>query len=86
VRRGFQRFRGQAGLGFGDVKLITALAFWLGLATPWAVVAAAGIGLAFAVLRGAGRRNERFAFGPMIAAAAWIVGMTREAGLWPVGL
>ena len=69
------------GLGFGDVKLLSALAIWLGLATPWTVVAAALIGLvAMAGLRPADRRLP---FGPMIAASAWTVGILVENGLWP---
>ena len=44
TRQLFLRFRGKPGLGFGDVKLISALALWLGLATPAAVALAAGLG------------------------------------------
>lgn len=83
VRRGFLRFKRQPGLGFGDVKLIAALALWLGLATPWALVAASLSGLAaFAVLRPA---DGRLAFGPAIAGGGFVVGLIVEAGLWPVG-
>jgi len=81
VRRGFLRFRGRPGLGFGDVKLAAALALWLGLATPWAMLLAASLGLvAILILRPAG---GRLAFGPSLAAAGWIVGLIREAHVWP---
>lgn len=70
-----------AALGFGDVKLLAALALWLGPLTPWAVVGASALGLIFILVRG--RRGEPIAFGPWIALAAWIVGLVREAGAWP---
>jgi leader peptidase (prepilin peptidase)/N-methyltransferase len=70
------------GLGLGDVKLLAALAVWLGPLAPIAMTAAAVSGLCgFLVLRPG---NGRLAFGPFIAASAWIVGMTREAGAWPL--
>lgn len=73
---------GEPGLGFGDVKLIAALALWLGADTPWMVVGAASLGLvAVAVLRPPG---GRLPFGPPIAAAAWTLGFVREAHLWPM--
>lgn len=81
VRRGFSLVRGTEGLGFGDVKLIAALALWLGAATPIALVIACVAGLAiFAISRPGG---SRMAFGPMIAAGCWTLGMVREAGGWP---
>ena len=81
VRRGFILVKRKPGLGFGDVKLIAALAFWLGAATPWAVVAASIGGLSlFAVTR---PKDGRIAFGPMIAASAWSLGLVKEAGWWP---
>ena len=81
VRRGYRLMRRRSGLGFGDVKLVAALAFWLGSATPWAVALASLLGLAaFDVAR---PKGGRIAFGPFIALAAWIVGMSREARWWP---
>lgn len=82
LREAGRRRRGDPGLGLGDVKLIAALALWLGAATPVMVVVASGLGLLAAPwLRGADRRLP---FGPMIAAAAWVVGiaMQRGWGLW----
>lgn len=76
-----ERLRGEPGLGAGDVKLIAALALWLGAATPWMVVGAAGLGLlGMLVFRPADRR---LAFGPAIATSAWAVGLAVEGGLWP---
>lgn len=74
--------RGREGLGLGDVKLISALALWLGLATPWMVVLASILGLgSVAILR---PKMGRLAFGPMIGAAAFIIGVIRESGAWPM--
>jgi len=76
-----RRLRGDPGLGLGDVKLVAALALWLGTATPWLVAGAslAGLGL-MAVARPA---DGRLPFGPSLALAAWVVGIAREAGAWP---
>ena len=82
VRRGFLYLRREPGLGFGDVKLVAALALWLGLATPWAVALASVFGLAaFGIAR---PKDRRMAFGPSIALAAWLVGMSREVGWWRI--
>ncbi len=81
VRRSFLWLRRKPGLGFGDVKLLAALAPWLGVATPWAVVGASVLGLlTFAVLR---PKDGRIAFGPMLILAGLIVGLLREAHAWP---
>ncbi|MDR3511009.1 MAG: A24 family peptidase [Caulobacteraceae bacterium] len=81
VGAGYRAVRGRTGLGFGDVKLVAALALWLGLLTPWAVALAAGGALVMSLIRG--RSRQRIAFGPAIAAGGWLVGMIMEAGLWP---
>lgn len=70
------------GLGFGDVKLVSALALWLGPATPWMVVIAAALGLLMQALRPRDPEH-RLAFGPALAVAAWGVGMSMELGWWP---
>ncbi len=81
VRRGFLALRGRPGLGLGDVKLLAALALWLGLATPWALAGAAVLGLiAAAVLRS---KDGRIPFGPAIAVAGWSLGLALEAGRLP---
>ena len=80
ARRAFMALRRRPGLGLGDVKLITALSIWLGTATPWAVLGASAAGLAWlAVWR---PKDGKIAFGPMIAGAAWIIGLGREAHWW----
>lgn len=82
LRRLSQARNGEPGLGFGDVKLVGALALWLGVDTPWMVTGAAALGLAAMVLlRPPG---GRLAFGPAIAAAGWSLGVMREANLWPM--
>jgi leader peptidase (prepilin peptidase)/N-methyltransferase len=81
VRRGFLALRRRPGLGFGDVKLVAALALWLGAATPWAVALAAALGLAALLI--ARPADGRIAFGPALAAGAWVVGLSLEAGAWP---
>lgn len=71
---------GEVALGLGDVKLVAALALWLGAATPLMVAAASVLGLAAAPwLRGADRRMP---FGPMIAASGWTLGVLVERGWW----
>lgn len=81
VRRAFLVSQGKPGLGFGDVKLTAALALWLGILTPWAVALAAIFGLtAFATLRPA---DGRLPFGPWLALGGGLVGLAREAGIWP---
>lgn len=69
------------GLGLGDVKLICALALWLGTTTPWMVVAANLIGLV--IVKTMRPSVERLALGPALAAAAWVVGIGGELGSWP---
>lgn len=71
---------GDYGLGLGDAKLVGALAIWLGTQTPLAVGVASLLGLAFSTWRRPA--GGRFAFGPMIAAAGWLVGVAGEVG-WP---
>jgi leader peptidase (prepilin peptidase)/N-methyltransferase len=72
---------GDPGLGLGDVKLFAGLALWLGAATPWALVAAASLGLVGWTL--GGRGSGRIAFGPALAAGSWAVGVARDGGLIP---
>jgi len=81
IRESGRRLRGDPGLGLGDVKLLAALALWMGAATPWLVALASALGLVTMAL--ARPQDGRMAFGPAIAIAAWTIGVTREAGLWP---
>ncbi len=80
-RRLFALTKGRSGLGFGDVKLAAALAFWLGIETPWMIMAASLGGLGFVALTRP--REPRISFGPFIAASAWIIGFAGEARWWP---
>lgn len=69
---------GEAGLGLGDVKLIAALALWLGVMTPWMVLGAALLGLlAMALTRPA---DARLSFGPCLAAVGFLLGVGLERG------
>jgi leader peptidase (prepilin peptidase) / N-methyltransferase len=81
ARRAFLALRGKPGLGFGDVKLISAIALWLGLTTPWAVVVAAGLGLVASRL--VQRADDRMAFGPFIAIGSFLIGLLQEVYRWP---
>ncbi|WP_165189867.1 prepilin peptidase [Caulobacter soli] len=80
LRRGFAARRGDPGLGLGDVKLAIALALWLGAATPWAVALAGLFGLL--QVRVAKPADGRIAFGPVLAASGWVVGLALQAGLF----
>jgi leader peptidase (prepilin peptidase)/N-methyltransferase len=66
------------GLGGGDIKMITALAAWMGvLKTSWVVVLAFGLGALVAVrlvFAGQAKRKTPIPFGPFLAlasAAVW---------------
>jgi leader peptidase (prepilin peptidase)/N-methyltransferase len=82
LRRGYAAIRDKPGLGFGDVKLIAALALWIGLAAPWAVALAAALGLLGSRLMRVS--DGRLPFGPFIAVAAFAVGIAREVYPWPM--
>jgi len=81
VRSAYWRLRNREGLGFGDVKLLAALALWLGLATPWALAGAATLAIVASVLLPASR--ERLAFGPYLVAASVTAGLVMEMASWP---
>jgi leader peptidase (prepilin peptidase) / N-methyltransferase len=80
LARGFLAFRGQAGLGFGDVKFLSAAGFCVGASSlPWLVLIASVSGLSFAIGRHLVDRTAglqaRIAFGPHLALglfAMWI--------------
>ena len=82
LRLGYAQWRGETGLGHGDVKLLAGLALWLGTATPWAVVAASGLGLASVAV--APPKDGKLAFGPFIAAGALLIGIWKETPAWPL--
>lgn len=72
------RAQGGQSLGFGDVKLLTALALWLGAATPWAISVAALAALMAS--RISPPQDGRIPFGPAIAAACFGVGVWHDLG------
>jgi len=76
-----RRVRNEPGLGLGDVKLVAALALWLGAWTPWMVVGAAIAGLTAAIVTR--KTDQRHPFGPFIALSAWVIGMGLEQTQWP---
>jgi leader peptidase (prepilin peptidase)/N-methyltransferase len=80
LRRGFAARRGDPSLGLGDVKLAAALALWLGAATPWAMAVAGLLGLAQICLTKSA--DGKIAFGPVLAASGWAVGLALQAGLF----
>ena len=59
--------------GMGDVKLIAALALWLGTRTPLMLALAALMGLI--VVAGKKDRPAILPFGPMIATSAFVIGV-----------
>lgn len=78
----YQRMRGRAGLGFGDVKLFAAAGAWVGWQElPTVMMIAAASGLAYALWLygrfGAGRLQAEIPFGPFLAAGLWIVWLHR---------
>ncbi len=72
--------RERPGLGWGDVKLASVLALWLGLATPWMLVIASGLGLVVMSLWRP--KTGRLPFGPFLALGAFTVGLGLQTGLW----
>jgi leader peptidase (prepilin peptidase)/N-methyltransferase len=83
IRHGYRALRDREGLGFGDVKLIAALALWLGAAIPWAVAVAslAGLGTALALRRAP---EARLPFGPFLAFGGFSAGLCAEVLRWPM--
>jgi leader peptidase (prepilin peptidase)/N-methyltransferase len=78
VAIGYERMRGRAGLGWGDVKLVAALGLWVGWqGLPGLILCASLGGLGYAGLMALiGRpiaRDQELPFGPFIAAAGWLV-------------
>jgi len=73
----FQRYRGYAGLGLGDAKLLAAGAFWvgpLGLAPVLLLASISGIAAVLALHFVAKRPLELpLAFGPFLAFAIFVI-------------
>ncbi len=67
----FALFRGRAGMGYGDFKLLAALGAWVGISSlPYVLLAAclAGIGVAF-LRQKSFRLGSSYPFGPFLAAS-----------------
>ena len=72
----YRQTRGREGLGGGDVKLLAALAMWLGMERlAYAVALSAGLALIWmiGIRRLDFRRADGIAFGPFIAIAGWAI-------------
>lgn len=86
----YRRLRGRDGLGLGDAKLLAAAGAWLGWAAlPSVLLAASFTGLAYALARGALRRESGggnpVPFGPHIAFAIlliWLFGPFTAPPVW----
>lgn len=67
----FYQARGCAGMGGGDIKLMSALGAWLGWQVlPLLCCLAALFGLAWSLMRG--KDNDIVPFGPCLALAGWL--------------
>lgn len=78
VARGYEAWRGRAGLGLGDAKLFAAAGAWLGMeALPSVMVWGSCAALAAVLFTAlSGRRIEastRIPFGPFLAFSFWLV-------------
>jgi leader peptidase (prepilin peptidase) / N-methyltransferase len=76
----YERFRGRAGMGAGDPKLLGAIGLWLGWAAlPYVLIAAGFLGLAGAAamaVRGRSITSDtRLPFGALLAVAAFPIWM-----------
>lgn len=71
-----QKRSGVSALGDGDIKLMSALALWLGSSVAYAFALASLGALIFIILT---RRRGRIPFGPFIAVGAFGVGVALEA-------
>jgi leader peptidase (prepilin peptidase) / N-methyltransferase len=72
----YQLWRGVDGMGFGDFKILAAAGAWLGWQKLLLIVLLASVtGFLFAIVRILRKEMESqspMAFGPFLAAAAWV--------------
>ena len=69
----FRWLRGRDGLGFGDVKLLAAIALWTGWAMlPVLLLGASMLGLVVAMMRGDGR-DSAYPFGTLLLIAGSVM-------------
>jgi leader peptidase (prepilin peptidase)/N-methyltransferase len=73
----YERLRGRAGMGWGDVKLAGAAGAWVGWESmPLVLLAAALFGIGAVLLRRLARGtslSETLPFGPALATATWAI-------------
>ena len=70
----YSRWRGQKGLGGGDIKLLGAAGAWVGWqGLPMVLFLASTVSIAFCLARGRISATDSLPFGPFIAAATWMV-------------
>lgn len=78
----YRRWRGQDGLGWGDVKLAAASGAWLGWqAMPSMILVSALFGIAAVLLRRWWLKTstgETIPFGPALAAATWVLWLVQS--------
>lgn len=71
VATGYEKFKGQMGLGLGDAKLFAALGAWFGWqALPHILLVASLIGIVYALMTR--RYCQRLAFGPCLILGALV--------------
>lgn len=86
IAAAYRRWRGEDGLGFGDVKLASAAGAWVGLELlPLVLVLAAGTALAAVLANAAWRgirldQRMRVPFGAFLAPSIWVVWVLAASG------
>ncbi len=87
IARSYHSARGQAGLGFGDVKLAAAGGAWVGIAALAQVILLASLAALVVVGARAAQsgtpvdRHARVPFGAFLAPAIWIVWSLQQHGV-----
>jgi leader peptidase (prepilin peptidase)/N-methyltransferase len=83
---GYEKLRGEEGLGFGDVKMMAWLGAWTGFASvPFIILVASLTGLAAGLLamrRSSDGFKTAIPFGPFLAAAGYAAWALHTLDLW----
>lgn len=83
LREAFRQLRGKEGLGLGDVKLVAAIALWLGWrALPILLLIAAGLGLLLALLT-RGAPGRQYPFGTLLGISSLGIAFAQARG-WSI--
>ena len=74
----YSKLRGRTGLGWGDVKLITAVGALIGWQlVPWFIFLASATAMIYVIvqmiIRGGQAGKERIPFGPFLCGCSWLV-------------